>query len=122
MTLAPLLLLAQEIAALLVPVKPRPDFRRQLHHSLLAEARRDQALRTLSLPATTPESRWADPQGEVALSLQALHERVIDWSGQAAASDSVDRRWVWGAAAVGSAVSLVGIVAYVLHLRGRQAA
>jgi hypothetical protein len=113
LTLAPLLLLAQEIAALLLPLAPRAEYRRALHRSLLKQARRQQAQRLLDLsePIHTPFVPEA----------QALPNRVAGWITQETASLDVDRRWVLGAAAVGSAVSLAGILAYVLSHRNRSA-
>jgi hypothetical protein len=110
--LAPLLQLAREIVIVLVPIKPRPAFRRALHRSLVVEARRQQTRRTLSL---------ARPNVELPMQ-EALPNRVLGWLEHEANAMPTERRWVIGAAAVGSAVSLAGVVAYVLHRRGRLAA
>ena len=110
--LAPLLELAREIGRLFsTPIMVRGDFRRDLHQSLLMEARRQQAQRALALtPVITPakETPW-------------LHDRVIGWINQEASAMPVERRWMIGAAAVGSAVSLAGVLAYVLSHRGKTA-
>jgi hypothetical protein len=89
LTIVPFLALARELAALFAPVSPRPEFRSNLEGTLIAEARQ-QAAQFALLPVMV-ESR-----------------------------DGGDRRWVKGAAAaaaVGSAVSLAGIVVYVLRRR-----
>ncbi len=104
LTLAPLLLLAQEIAAMLLPLAPRAEYRRALHRSLIKQARRQQAQRLLDLsePIRTPFVPEAQP----------LPNRVAGWI---TARDSLaGRRPALGAwaAAVGSAVSLAGILAY----------
>jgi|GEM_PF-789603 hypothetical protein len=114
LTLAPLLLLAQEIAAMLLPLAPRAEYRHALHRSLIKQARRQQALGLLDLPE--PIRSPFVPEA------QPLPNRVAGWITQETASLDVDRRWVLGAAAVGSAVSLAGILAYVLSHRGRPAA
>ena len=114
LTLAPLLLLAQEIAAMLLPLAPAAEYRSTLHRSLIKQARRQQAQRMLDLadPIRSPFVPEALP----------LPNRVAGWITQETASLDVDRRWVLGAAAFGSAVSLAGILAYVLSHRGRSAA
>jgi hypothetical protein len=114
LTLAPLLLLAQDIAAMLLPLAPRADYRRALHRSLIKQARRQQALGLLDLPE--PIHSPFVPEA------QPLPNRVAGWLTQETASLDMDRRWVLGAAAFGSAVSLAGILAYVLSHRGRPAA
>jgi hypothetical protein len=110
--LVPLLELAREIGRLFsAPPVPHAAFRRDLHQSLVVEARRQQAQRTLALaPVVAPgkETPW-------------LHDRVIGWISQETAAMPVERRWVIGAAAVGSAVSLAGVLAYVLSHRGKSA-
>lgn len=99
LTVVPFLGLARELAALLLPVRPRPQFRAELERSLLAAARQQNARRAVSgfMPAA------ASYGGRLTL---------------------LERRWVIGAAAaaVGSAVSIAGIVAFVLHRRGEHAA
>jgi hypothetical protein len=108
LALTPLLELAREIGRLFSsPPAPRGDFRRELHQSLIAEARRQQAQRSLALaPVLAPgkDAPW-------------LHDRVIGWISQETATMPVERRWMIGAAAVGSAVSLAGVLAYVLSHR-----
>ncbi len=90
--LAPFLSLARDLGALIVPVRPRADFRTGLHRDLLAAAQQQVAHDRLftPVPATRP------------------------------AMDG--RRWVWGAATLGSAVSLAGLAAYVWLQHRRQAA
>ncbi len=88
LTIVPFLALARELAALFAPVAPRPEFRMNLERTLIAEARQ-QAAHSALLPVF-------------------VETRDSDW------------RWVKGAAAaaaVGSAVSLAGIVVYVLRRR-----
>lgn len=91
--LAPYLTLARELAAQIVPVRLRDEFRDELQHDLMAAARRQYA-RDLLLFSAPPAGR-----------------------------DRTSRRWVLGAATLGSAVSLAGIfAAYVVRHRHRQAA
>ena len=97
-----------------MPINPRAEFRRELHRSLVAEARRQQAQRMLAISSSAPAGILTGPQG--------LPDRLIDWISQETSALPGDRRWVLGAAAVGSAVSLAGILAYVLHHRSRTAA
>lgn len=93
LTVVPFLSLARELAALLLPVRPRPQFRADLERSLVAAARQQNA--HMALTGFTPR-----------------------------ATNAIERRWVIGAAAaaVGSAVSIAGVVAYVLHRRSERAA
>jgi hypothetical protein len=93
----PFLSLARELAALFIPVQPRQRFRDDLERSLIAEARQQNAYGALA--------RYNNAQ-------------IVRVEG-------TDRRWVIGAAtaaAVGSAVSIAGIVAYVLRHRSERAA
>jgi hypothetical protein len=94
LSVVPYLALARELAALFTPVSPRAEFRVGLERTLIAEARR-QAAETMLVPIAI-ESR-----------------------------DGGERRWVMvsaaAAAAVGSAVSIAGIVVYVLRRRDRAA-
>jgi hypothetical protein len=99
LSVMPFLSLARELAALFLPVQPRKQFRDDLERSLMAAARQQSARTILSAP------------GEL-----ELHR------GE---RDGIERRWVIGAAtaaAVGSAVSIAGIVAYVLRHRSERAA
>jgi hypothetical protein len=112
--LTPLMLLARDIARLLLPITLRGEFRRELHRSLLIHARQQQAQRMLDLPIPGPAWAFDEPHD--------LPERVVEWITQETSALTEDRRWMWGAAAVGSAVSLVGILAYVLSHRSKPAA
>ena len=92
-SLAPFLALARELVAEIVPVHLRSEFRDELQRELLAAARQQYA-RELRI-----------------------------WSTPAAPRTRTSRRWVWGAATLGSAVSLASIVtAYYMRHRHRQAA
>ncbi len=96
LSVMPFLSLAREIAALLLPVKPRADFRDDLERSLMAAARQQYARGILAAYEPVPP---------------------LDRDGS-------ERRWVIAgasAAAVASAVSIAGIVAYVLRHRERAA-
>jgi hypothetical protein len=106
-SLAALLDLSREMSKTLVPVQPRPEYRSELYRRLLAEARRQQALRALALPAGSAGSMEET---------QTMFPRVYLESG------SSGRRWLIGAAAVGSAASLVGLWAYVQMRRHGKAA
>lgn len=99
LTVVPFLGLARELASLLLPVRPSPQFRADLERSLLAAARQQNA--QLLVTGFTPPA----PSYGVRFT-------------------SIERRWVIGAAAaaVGSAVSIAGIVAYMLHRRSEHAA
>lgn len=93
LSIVPFLALARELAGLLAPVAPRPEFRADLERSLVAAARQ-QAAQTSLIPM------FIEPR------------------------ESGERRWVKpaaAAAAVGSAVSIAGIVVYVLRRRERAA-
>ncbi len=105
LSLAPYLNLARELAGLLVPVRPRPEFKQALEESLLIEARRRHALENLAI--TGPAS--AQHRGP----LEAWRDALLE---------NPERHWVIGAAALGSAVSVMGIVAYLWRQRGRRAA
>jgi len=91
-SLTPFLTLAREIAALFVPVHLRDEFRAELNRDLMVAARQQYARELLLFPAPGTEQ------------------------------SRLSRRWVWGAATLGSAVSLAGIVALVWYQRRRQAA
>jgi hypothetical protein len=81
-TLIPLLNIAEQTSRLLSRrAKPDGEFREELHRSLIAQARQQQA--------TGPDGR---------------------------------RRWIIGAAAFGSAVSVAGLVAYFMWQRNSPAA
>lgn len=99
LSVVPFLSLARELAALFVPVRPARQFRDDLESSLLVAAQQQRARAALV---------GYDP-------LEALPgER-----------EGLERRWVIGAAAaaaVGSAVSIAGIVAYVWRRRSDRAA
>ncbi|MCU0509015.1 MAG: hypothetical protein MUC34_11575 [Anaerolineae bacterium] len=94
LSVVPYLALARELAALFTPVAPRPEFRADLERTLIADARRQSA--------------------ESVLFPVAIESR-----------EGGERRWVMvsaaAAAAVGSAVSIAGIVVYVLRRRDRAA-
>jgi hypothetical protein len=92
-SLAPFLALARELAAEIVPVRLRMEFRDELQRELMAAARQQYA------------------------------RDLLIWSTPAAPRTRTSRRWVWGAATLGSAVSLASIVtAYYMRHRHRQAA
>jgi hypothetical protein len=93
LSIVPFLSLAREMAALLVPLEPRAEFRAELERTLVAEARQ-QAVQGRLMPTPLdyrepPERRWM--------------------VGAAAA------------AAVGSAVSIASIMVYVWRRRERAA-
>jgi hypothetical protein len=100
-SLVAMLDLSRELSNILVPVQPRPEFREELYGRLLVEARRQQALQMLALPAGSlalEESRTMSNRADLGYGLES-------------------RRWIIGAAAVGSAASLVGLLAYVRSRR-----
>ncbi len=109
--IVPFLDLAHEIAALIVPVHPRREFRADLGRDLLAVARQRQAQQPVEL--VLPSSH------ATGLPL-VLFGRVNEWAGMGLNElGDLDRRWVVSAAVVGSALSLAGVLAYVLHQRSR---
>jgi hypothetical protein len=107
LSIASLLDLSRELRSALVIVQPRPEFREDLYGRLLVEARRQQALRMLSLPVG-PASNLEDTRTTV-------HRFHLAYG-------LGGRRWVIGAAAVGSAASVVGLLAYVRSRRHGRAA
>ncbi len=106
LTLLPYLALARDLSALLIPVQPSECFHAELYRSLVENARQRQAQAVLFPPATDEVST-------------GIPRRVARW---VMSVPGQDRRWVWGAAAVGSAVSMAGIATYMLRHRGRKAA
>ncbi len=103
LSLEPYLSLAHDLTALLVPQQPSREFRAELHRSLMASARQQQAHPLLELPSPA-----AGPGAD-------LPERMVEWVN---AAGKPEHRWAVGAAAV----SLAGILVYVLHHRNRPAA
>ncbi len=107
LNVAPFLNLARDVSTLIVPVPMRPAFRTELEHSLLMAARQQVAQRRLDIQPPTVE--WSPNYRELAASMvQPVTERM-------------DRRWLMGAA-VGSAFSLAGLMAYVWRQRRRHVA
>lgn len=105
LTLAPYLTLARDLTALIVPLQPSATFRENLETSLLAAARRQSTLEKLAIVG--PAAAYpVDPA----------------WNWRDLLPEGVDRRWVIGAAAVGSAVSVAGVMAFFWRQRGRRAA
>ena len=107
--LTPLLDLARDLSALLRPVRPPVAYRAELHRGLVAAAQQQRVQYAL-FPPTPAHSD--------------LFGRMNDWAGQGLSELSEgDRRWVVGAAVVGSALSLslAGLAGYMLHRRGRAA-
>ncbi len=99
LSVMPFLSLARELAALFLPVAPAPQFRDDLERSLMAAAYQQNARAALV--------GYGEP------------------GGMSVEREGFERRWVIGAAAaaaVGSAVSIAGIVAYVWWHRGERAA
>lgn len=97
--LIPYLALTRELAHLIVPVHPRPEFCAGLYAELLEQARRR--------PATALPTVEIEP-------VAGIPTRLARWIGSVPMQD---RRWMWGAAAVSSAASLVGALAYLMHSR-----
>ncbi len=102
--LIPYLALTRELAHLIVPVHPRPEFCAGLYAGLMERARQRQGT---VLPVVEIEP------------VEDLPTRLARWIGSV---PTADRRWVWGAAAVGSAASLLGALAYLMHYRRRSVA
>lgn len=99
LSVMPFLSLARELAALFLPVAPAQQFREDLEQSLRTAAYQQNARAALI--------GYAEP-GAVSVEREGF-----------------ERRWVIGAAAaaaVGSAVSIAGIVAYVWWHRSERAA
>ena len=92
-SLAPFLALVRELAAEIVPMRLRIEFRDELQRELMAAARQQYA------------------------------RDLLIWSTPAPPQVRTSRRWVLGAATLGSAVSVASIVtAYYMRHRHRQAA
>jgi len=92
-SLAPFLALARELAAEIVPVRLRIEFRDELQRELMAAARQQYA------------------------------RNLLMWSTPSSPKTWTSRRWVLGAATLGSAVSLASIVtAFYMRHRHRHAA
>jgi hypothetical protein len=111
--LASLLELSRELSHLLVLVQPRPEFRAELYRRLLAEARRQQAMRLLSLQ---PNGAGMSPDAPAFASEEQfamMHRVQVDYG-------TANKRWIIGAAAVGSA-SLLGLLVYVRSRRHGRA-
>jgi hypothetical protein len=108
-----LLDLSRELSNVLVLLHLRPEFRDELHRHLVAEARRQQALRTLSLPGKNPGRAGSGPTAS---------SRESDSMGPRSQGDSVftNKRWIIGTA-VGSA-SALGLLVLVRSRRHRSAA
>ena len=109
LTLSPFLALARELSALLLPIRPRPQFRAELHRNLVVSAQRQQAQLLVALAAHDAPTPSAFPQRQVE-KYAGRWERELYQGG---------KRWVVGAAAVGSAVSLAGILAYLMRRHNR---
>ena len=88
-SLAPFLALARELAAEIVPVRLRIEFRDKLQRELMAAARQQYA------------------------------RDLLIWATPSSPRTRTSRRWVLGAATLGSAVSLASIVT-ALYMRRRQ--
>ncbi len=92
-SLTPFLALVRELSAEVIPVRLRTEFRDELQRELMAAARQQYA------------------------------RDLLIWSTPALPQAKTSRRWVLGAATLGSAVSLASIVAaYYMRHRHRQAA
>jgi hypothetical protein len=108
-----LLDLSRELSNLLVLLHLRPEFRDELYRQLLVEARRQQALRVLSLTG--------DDVGGQARESVALREESNGMTRRHQLdSGPTNRRWIIGAA-VGSA-SALGLLVLVRNRRHRRAA
>jgi hypothetical protein len=107
LSLATLLDLSRELTGVLIAVQPRAAFRADLYSRLLVEARRQQAVRTLSLPDRSDfdlDESWV-----------VVRRSYLGYG-------TGGRRWLLGAAAVGSAASVVGLLAFVRSRRHGRAA
>jgi hypothetical protein len=111
---ASLLEIARELGNLLIPVEPSAEFRIELHRRLVVEARRQQDLRSLS----SRSDRAAVSRGGAVVYRDGSAEVMRQLSGE---DESSNRRWIIGAAAVGSA-SLLGLLVYVRSRRHARAA
>jgi len=106
-----LLGLRRALGGLVVPTSPRPEFRDQLHSQLVRAAQQQRVQRALSIAPTATDAPATNAPGVPA---RLGHWLISDGPG--------GRRWVFGAAAVGSAVSLAGALALILRYRVRRAA
>lgn len=101
-TLEPLLKLAVEVHAALQPVAPDPEFRRELRQGLISAARRQLVLAPYTPGPLVHAEKWVAATGDrigVAVPTQALSRLPLVF------------------AAVGSILSLVGVMAFILRSR-----
>jgi hypothetical protein len=110
--LAPFLALSRELSALLVPIRPDAGYRDRLEEGLLVAARLQHARSILDIHV--PEI--AVPAAAPVRAYERVAEHLVSSTG------GVDRRWVIGATALGSALSIAGLVAYWWRHRSQQAA
>ena len=110
-TFLSLLGLRRALGDLVVPAPPRQEFRDQLHSQLVRAAQQQLVQRALSIAPTVTAVSAADTPG--------MPARLGHWL---ISDEQAGRRWVFGAAAVGSAVSLAGALALLLRSRVRRAA
>jgi hypothetical protein len=106
-----LLALRRALSEEIVPASPEPEFRARLHSYLVQSALQQHVQRNLAIAS--------GGASETALEAPGMPTRVAHWlisDGQGG------WRWVFGAAAVGSAVSLAGALALLLRYRGRRVA
>ena len=106
-----LLGLTRAFAEIITPVQPRAEFRDDLCRDLAASARHQYAQRAVTLSGHVNRQPARPHVGRGGVISRRLHlERSI--SG---------KHLVLGAAAVGSAISVAGVLVYALHHRNRSA-
>jgi hypothetical protein len=116
LTLTPYLALSRNLSALITPVRPRDEFRASLYRSLVAQAG------PAGLGVDGEQRLSADAAMLAVRDGRTTHTIPARFAHWVATTPGQDRRWVWGAAAVGSAVSLAGLVTYMWRRRSSRAA
>lgn len=109
--IGPYLALVRDIAALIVPMRPHPEFQARLEGSLLEAARQQRAQAALEIAPRSFDG--------VASIASERHGKMVE---RLAEMRSDSRRQLMISAAVGSAVSLAGIVALVWRYRSSRKA
>jgi len=105
-----LLGLTRALAEIITPVQPRAEFRDDLSRDLAASARHHYAQRTVALSGhVNRQLARSDGSREGAVSRKLSPVRGV--SG---------KYLILGAAAVGSAISVAGVLAYALHHRNQS--
>ncbi len=105
LNLSPFLAVVRDLTALLGPIKLRSEFKETLGASLVLAARQSYAHAALDTAAHA---------------LPAVEVPLLNWGELPTIVR--ERHWAIGAAALGSVVSVAGIIAYLRYQRNQRAA